>query len=141
MEWNISGIDHVGIAVKNLEEAILTFKTKFGLENIDIVELKDQGVKIALLETGCGFLELMQPTDAEGTIARFLSRSGGRNSIHHIAFGVRQNLENIAEDLRALGVEMVYQKPRIGVKNRPINFCQPRMTSDILIELCYIDNK
>ncbi len=81
----------------------------------------------------------MEPIDHNGSVARFLSKNGGRNSIHHLAFAVDARLDVVASDLKALGVEMTYPAPRMGVLGHPINFCHPKFTSNILIELCDVD--
>jgi methylmalonyl-CoA/ethylmalonyl-CoA epimerase len=142
--WSVRGIDHVGIAVKNLDQVIPTLRDKFGLSPSKLVDVsKDQGLKMALVEMrdGSCFIELMQPTDPSGTVAKFLSKAGRSSAIHHIAFAVDKNLEDVSKDLAKLGVEMVYPKPRLGVKGHPVNFCHPRTTSDILIEICDVDFK
>jgi len=138
-KWKIKGMDHVGIAVNNLAEATTTFVKNFNLPLRNVAESKEQGLKFGLIETGNCVVELMEPTDQDGTVARFLYRNGGRNSIHHLAFAVDSRLEQVADDLKALGVEMTYPKPRTGVMGHPINFCHPKFTSNILIELCDVD--
>jgi methylmalonyl-CoA/ethylmalonyl-CoA epimerase len=133
--WKIEKLDHVGIAVKNLNDSISSFG-KFGLMPTNIVDLKEQKLKMGLIYTSNSFIELMEPTDEDSVVARFLSKNGNKNAIHHIAFAVDKDLDRISVGLRDLGVNMVYPKPRIGVMGHPVNFCHPKSTSDILIELC-----
>jgi methylmalonyl-CoA epimerase len=133
--FKVSGLNHVGIAVFNLEEATMTFLSKFGLEVSEKIESKEQGLYFALVDTGNCILELMEPIDTESTVAKFLEKQK-RNAIHHIAFSVDTDLESTASQLKALGVDMIYPSPRIGVMGHPINFCHPKFTSGILVELC-----
>jgi len=132
--FKVTGLNHVGIAVSNLEEAGRTF-AKFGLKASDRVELKSGGLVMALIDTGNSILELMEPTDQTSTVAKFLEKQK-RNSIHHIAFSVDSDLQDVAKELGTLGVEMTSPLPTIGVMGHPVNFCHPKFTSKILIELC-----
>ncbi len=133
--FKVTGLNHVGIAVLNLEEATRTFSSKFGLKVSDRIDSRSTGLAIALAETRNCVLELMEPTDNSGTVARFLEKQG-RNSIHHIAFSVDSDLKNVAMDLETLGVDTIYKNPMIGVMGYPVNFCHPKFTSNILVELC-----
>ena len=129
------GLNHVGIAVLDLVDAAKTFGSKFGLQVSNRIEVKSQGLEMALVETGNCILELMEPVDKEGNVAKFLQRQG-RNAVHHIAFSVDSNLEIVADILKKSKVEMIYPKPTIGVMGHPVNFCHPSFTSNILVELC-----
>lgn len=133
--YKITGLNHVGIAVFDLVDASMTFLSKFGLKVSERIELKDQQLSMVLVETGNCVLELMEPLDAESTVAKFLQKQG-RSAIHHIAFSVDSDLDKVASELKELGVEMVYPKARIGAMGHPVNFCHPKFTSNILIELC-----
>jgi methylmalonyl-CoA epimerase len=133
--FKVTGLNHVGIAVLNLEEASRTFSSKFGLNVSDSIEAKSAGLLVALVETGNCVIELMEPTDNSGTVAKFLVKQK-RNSIHHIAFSVDTNLESVAKELQALGVDMIFANPVIGVMGHPVNFCHPKFTSNIIVELC-----
>jgi len=77
----------------------------------------------------------MEPLDSEGTVAKFLEKQK-RNSLHHLAFSVNSDLRDVATDLEKSGVEMIYPEPKIGVMGHPVNFCHPKFTSNLLIELC-----
>ncbi len=133
--FKVNGLNHVGIAVLDLEEVGETFSSKFGLQVSNRIEVKSQGLAMALVETGNCILELMEPVDKEGSVAKFLQKQG-RNAMHHIAFSVDSVLEMVAGDLKKLKVDMIYPKPTIGVMGHPVNFCHPKFTSNILIELC-----
>jgi methylmalonyl-CoA epimerase len=135
--FKIKNLDHVGIAVLNMDEAISTFKTKFGMKVEKVVEIRTTGLKMGIIDSGNCFIELMEPVDKNtGTVAKFLERQG-RNAIHHIAFAVDSDLEEVAAQLKQLfGVEMTNPHPTIGVMGHPVNFCHPKFTSDVLIEVC-----
>ncbi len=136
--FKVTGLNHVGIAVLNLEETALTFSSKFGLNVSHRIELKPQGLAMRLVETGNCILELMEPLDSQGTVAKFLEKQK-KNALHHLAFAVDTDLTTAMKDLKQLGVEMVYPEARIGVLGHPVNFCHPKFTSNILIELCDVD--
>lgn len=136
--YKISGLNHVGIAVRDLPDAAMMFASKFHLPVSERIESKEQQLSFALVETGNCVLELMEPLDSESTVAKFLEKQG-RNALHHIAFAVDSDLGTVADALKQVGVEMIYPKPRIGVMGHPVNFCHPKFTSNILIELCDTD--
>jgi methylmalonyl-CoA epimerase len=131
----VTGLNHIGIAVLDLDDAANTFSSKFGLAISDRIQSKDQDILVALVELENTIVELMQPTDKESTVAKFLSKQG-RNSLHHIAFSINMDLERAATELKSIGIEMIYPVPKIGVMGHPINFCHPKFTSNILVELC-----
>ncbi len=126
-------IDHIGIAVNNLEEALLLYRDKFGLQLKDIELVEEQKVKIAFLPVGESKIELLEPTDPDSPIAIFLQKSG--EGIHHLAFQVT-GLEEKLKALQAIGVRLVDEKPRHGAGGALIAFLHPRSTGGLLIELC-----
>jgi methylmalonyl-CoA epimerase len=132
--FGILGLNHVGIAVFDLDEASQTFSSKFGLSVSDRIESKSLGLHVALVNTKNCILELMEPVDKEGTVAKFLEQQK-RNSLHHLAFAVDSDLSSVALDLKDIGVGMIYPEPRIGIMGHPVNFCHPKFTSNLLIEL------
>jgi methylmalonyl-CoA epimerase len=136
--FKVTGLNHVGIAVLDLAEASGTFSSKFGLRVSETMDVQSQGLAMRLVETDNCLLELMEPLDPEGTVAKFLEKQK-RNAIHHLAFSVDSDLESVSGDLKQLGVEMTYPRARLGVMGHPVNFCHPRFTSNLLIELCDVD--
>jgi len=136
--FKITGLNHVGIAVLNLDEAAQTFNSKFGLHVSHRIESKSLGLGLGLVETGNCVLELMEPLDPAGTVAKFLEKQK-KNTMHHLAFAVDTDLQVVAEDLAQLNVEMIYPEARTGVLGHTVNFCHPKFTSNILIELCDVD--
>lgn len=128
---NILRIDHVGIAVKNLEEA-KKFYESLGLKVSDIEEVAEQKVKVAFLPVEGSEVELLESTDPEGPIAKFIEKRG--EGMQHIAFRV-DNIEAALEELKAKGVQLIDQKPRYGAGGARIAFLHPKGTSGVLIEI------
>lgn len=124
-------IDHIGIAVKDLEKALAFYET-LGLkaEGTEVVE--EQKVKVAFLPTGDSELELLESTSPDGPIARHIEKKG--EGIQHIALRV-ENLEAAIEELKAKGVRMIDEKPRYGAGGAKIAFVHPKSTGGILLEL------
>jgi methylmalonyl-CoA epimerase len=124
-------VDHVGIAVRDIEEAMKSFQDIFGVPPGVIEEIADQGVKGVLLPIGQTRLELLEPLTPDSAVGRFIERRG--EGIHHLALHV----ENVGTDLEALkarGVELVDQQPRPGLSGI-IAFIHPRSVHGILTEL------
>ena len=126
-------IDHIGIAVKNLEESVNIFKNILGMEYAGEEEVKEQNVKVAFLPIGESEIELLESTSSDGNIAKYIEKKG--EGIHHIAFEV-ENLEAALEDLKKKGVRLIDEKPRYGAGGARIAFLHPKSTNGILVELC-----
>ncbi len=126
-------IDHLGIAVRDLEQALLIFGEKLGIEVGGVEEVAEQKVKVAFLPLGESNLELLQSTDPEGAVARFIESRG--EGIHHVAFRVK-NLEESLARLRSKGVRLIDEKPRLGAGGVKIAFLHPKSTGGVLVELC-----
>ena len=124
-------IDHVGIAVRDLEAAMATFYELFAVPPGEIVELADQDVRGVLLSLGQTRLELLQPLSPDGPVGRFLERRG--EGLHHLAFNV-DNIEEKLAVLKSRGVDLVDQEPRPGLSGT-IAFVHPRSVHGILTEL------
>lgn len=129
----IIGVDHIGIAVQNLEEALEIFEKKLGLKLEGVHEIKEQRVKAAMLLAGETRIELLEPIGQEGPVARFLKKRG--EGFHHIAFKVK-NIEGLLAQLKEKGIILVDEKPRVGVKGAKIAFLHPKSTKNVLVELC-----
>ncbi|RLD85421.1 MAG: methylmalonyl-CoA epimerase [Bacteroidetes bacterium] len=130
---NLSHIEHIGIAVKSLDEAIPYYENVLGLKCYAIEEVADQKVKTAFFKAGQTKLELLEPTDPESPVAKFIEKRG--EGIHHLAFtvdGVEQALEEVAEK----GVRLIDKKPRPGAEGLNIAFLHPKSTFGVLTELC-----
>lgn len=127
----IKNFNHVAIAVKNLDEVLSVFESLFGLKPSKIEEVPDQGVKAALIPVGSGEIELLEPIDPNGGVAKFIERKG--EGIHHICLEV----DNTDEELKSLaekGVELIDKVGRKGLAGR-VGFIHPRATKGVLIEL------
>lgn len=129
----IKKIDHIGIAVKDLDTAIKFYEGVLGLKVTEIEEVADQKVKIAFIPTGDSELELLQSTTPDGPIAKFIEKNG--EGIQHIAFRV-DNLEEKLAQLKAQGVRLIDEKPRRGAGGANIAFLHPKATCGTLVELC-----
>jgi methylmalonyl-CoA/ethylmalonyl-CoA epimerase len=125
-------LDHVGIAVPDLDEAIDFYRTAFGLEVVHEEVNEEQGVREAMLAIGDSYLQLLAPLTPESTIAKFLDRSGP--GIQQVAFGV-DDVETAAADLREAGVRVLYDHAKVGTGGSLVNFCHPKDCGGVLVEL------
>jgi len=125
-------IHHVGYVVPDLDEAIRLHEERFGVSVVVRETLPDQGVEAAALEVGTGQIELIQPVDPEGSVARFLERRGP--GLHHTAFEV-DDLDGTLRELEAAGVTLIDRTPRRGLGGHMIAFLHPKSTSGALTEL------
>ena len=128
-------IDHIGIAVNNLQEVIHTYKLAFDLQPFFEEVITDQKVKVAGFKVGDATIEFLEPTDHDSPLTKFLEKRG--NGIHHITFEV-ENLQDTMDLLRAKGFTLIDEKARKGAGNKKIAFLHPNSFNGILIELCEI---
>ncbi len=126
-------IDHIGVAVKNLEESLHVFKNILGMKCSGEEEVREQNVKVAFLPVGESEIELLESTSPVGNIAKYIEKKG--EGIHHIAFEV-ENLDSMLEDLQKKGVRLIDKEPRYGAGGARIAFLHPQSTHGILVELC-----
>ena len=133
-----SHIEHLGIAVNSLEEAIPFFEKVLELECYAVEEVADQKVKTAFFKVGQTKIELLESTDSEGTIAKFIEKRG--QGVHHVAFAV-EGLEKELEFVAEQGVKLIDKTPRKGAEGLNIAFLHPKSTCGILMELCENPNK
>jgi len=135
---NLTHIEHIGIAVKNLEESIKFYEEVLGLKCYAIEEVKDQRVKTAFFMVGQTKVELLESTDPEGPIGKFLEKKG--EGVHHIAYAV-QGIESALENLEQKGIQLIDKAPRKGAEGLHIAFLHPKSTGGVLTELCENKNK
>jgi methylmalonyl-CoA/ethylmalonyl-CoA epimerase len=128
-----SHIEHIGIAVSNLEDAINFYEKVLGLTCYNIEEITDQKVRTAFFMVGQTKIELLESTDPEGPIGKFIAKKG--EGLHHIAFSVEKIEEQLVH-LATQGVALIDFKPRKGAEGLDIAFLHPKTTSGVLIELC-----
>jgi methylmalonyl-CoA/ethylmalonyl-CoA epimerase len=132
----INHIDHIGIAVKSIEQAGKFYTEILGLTIKDIENVADQKVNVAFLPITDSEIELLESTDPDGPIAKYISARG--EGIQHIAFCV-DNIEEALDELRQKGVRMIDNKPRGGAGNAKIAFIHPKETNGVLVEICERD--
>ena len=130
---NLSHIEHLGIAVKSLEEAIPFWENMLGLKCYAVEEVKDQKVKTAFFQVGQTKIELLESTDPDGPIGKFIEKKG--EGIHHLAIAVKGIEDNLAE-LDQKGVQLIDKTPRKGAEGLDIAFIHPKSTHGVLLELC-----
>ena len=130
---NLSHIEHLGIAVKSLEEAIPYYENVLGLKCYAVEEVADQKVKTAFFKIGQTKLELLEPTSPESTIASFIEKRG--EGIHHLAFATDDVAACLAE-AEEKGVRLIDKAPRPGAEQMMIAFIHPKSTKGVLTEFC-----
>ena len=126
-------IEHIGIAVASLDEAIPFYEKVLGLECYAIEEVKDQKVKTAFFKVGQTKIELLESTDPEGPIGKFVEKTGG--GMHHMAFAV-EDVATALNDAQAAGCQLIDKTPRNGAEGLNIGFLHPKSTCRVLTELC-----
>ena len=129
----VSHIEHLGIAVKSLEEAIPYWENVLGLKCYNIEEVADQKVKTAFFMVGQTKIELLEPTSEESTIAKYIEKRG--QGVHHVAFAV-EGIEDALADATEKGVQLIDKAPRKGAEGLSIAFLHPKSTMGVLTELC-----
>ncbi len=137
----ISHIEHVGIAVTSLEEAIPFYENLLGFKCFAIEEVADQHVKTAFFKVGQTKLELLEATSPDSAIAKFIEKNGGRGGIQHIAFAVEDGVANALAEVQEKGGRVVDQAPRKGAEGLNIAFLHPKTSCGTLVELCEDPNK
>jgi methylmalonyl-CoA/ethylmalonyl-CoA epimerase len=130
---DISHIEHIGIAVKSIENSLPYYENVLGLKCYNIEEVADQKVKTAFFKAGQTKIELLEPTSEESTIAKFIETKG--EGVHHIAFAVPDVAEALAE-VESKGVQLIDKAPRGGAEGLNIAFLHPKSTGSVLTELC-----
>lgn len=133
MEKIPTHIEHIGIAVENLEESIAYYENVLGLKCYSIEEVADQKVKTAFFQVGQTKIELLESTQPDGPIGKFIEKKG--QGVHHIAFAV-ENIEEKLESVAEKGVRLIDEKPRPGAEGLNIAFLHPKSTQGVLTELC-----
>jgi len=126
-------IEHIGIAVKNLEESNTLFAKLFGKPHYKIESVASEGVNTSFFQVGENKIELLEATSEDSPIAKFLSKKG--EGVHHIAFAVT-DIEAEIKRLTAEGIVVLNEKPKKGADNKLVAFLHPKSTNGTLIELC-----
>ncbi len=129
----LTHIEHIGIAVKDLHKAIDYYEKILGVHCYAIEEVEDQKVKTAFFKVGQTKIELLESTDPEGPVGKFIEKKG--EGIHHLAFAVK-NIEQALEEVENKGVRLIDHKPRKGAEGLDIGFLHPKSTFGVLTEFC-----
>jgi methylmalonyl-CoA/ethylmalonyl-CoA epimerase len=126
-------IEHIGIAVKSIQDSLPLFERLLGTACYAIEEVADQKVKTAFLKIGQTKIELLEPTAPESAVAKFIEKKG--EGIHHLAFAVADLPGSLAE-MKNAGTQLIDAQPRAGAEGLQIAFLHPKSTNSVLVELC-----
>ncbi|MBR5984058.1 MAG: methylmalonyl-CoA epimerase [Bacteroidales bacterium] len=135
---DISHIEHIGIAVKSIEETKKYYEGVLGLKCYAIEEVAEQKVKTAFFKVGQTKIELLEPTSEDSTVAKFIENKG--EGIHHIAFCVN-GIEKCLSEAELAGLRLIDKAPRKGAEGLSIAFLHPKSTFGVLTEMCENKNK
>lgn len=130
---NLKNIDHIGIAVSNLQESLSFWETALGIELHGIEEVAEQHVRTAFLPVAGTEIELLEPMSPDSPVAKFIEKRG--EGLHHIAIRV-DDVEAALAELRAKGIQLIDERPRNGAGGARIAFVHPKATHGVLLELC-----
>jgi methylmalonyl-CoA/ethylmalonyl-CoA epimerase len=129
----IEKVDHIGIAVKSLEVTLPFYVDVLNLPLLGIEEVESEKLRVAFLQAGETKIELLEPTSAESTIAKFIEKRG--EGIHHVALGV-ESIEERIKELKEKGIRMVQDEPKLGAGGAHVAFMHPKSALGVLYELC-----
>ena len=125
-------LDHIAIAVANLEEALQIWRDQLGLEHFETEIVEEQGVRVAKLNLGNTHLELLEPLSEETPVGRFLKQRGP--GLHHLCMGVDDIVSQL-DTLKESGTKLIDQQPKLGASGASIAFVHPKSTGGVLLEL------
>ena len=129
----IEKVDHIGVAVNNIDDALKFYTENLGMECKDVEDVPQQKVKVAFLPVGESKIELLEPSSDESPVKKFLDKKG--EGVHHIALHV-DDIEKKLEELKDKGVKLIDEEPRDGAHGAKIAFIHPKSTGGTLVELC-----
>jgi methylmalonyl-CoA epimerase len=125
-------IDHVGVAVEDIDAALALYRDTFGMPLVHREEVTEQGVDAALLDVGSGHVELLEPLGPDTAVGKFISRRGA--GLHHVAYRVR-DVQRTLEELASSGMRLIDEQARIGIRGSRVAFLHPSSTGGVLTEL------
>jgi methylmalonyl-CoA/ethylmalonyl-CoA epimerase len=128
----LTTIDHVGVAVEDLEAAIARYRDQLGLELVHRETVSEQGVEAVLLDVGESHVELLSPLGPDTPVGRYLTKRGP--GLHHVAYRV-DDIEATLEELRAAGMRLIDERPRVGIRGSRVAFVHPASTGGVLSEI------
>lgn len=125
-------IDHIGVAVEDIDAAIELYRDSFGMELAHRETVESQGVEAVLLDVGDGHVELLAPLGPETPVGKFLAKNG--TGLHHVAYAV-DDIDAALEKIAAAGVQLIDSEPRVGIRDSRVAFLHPRSTGGVLTEI------
>lgn len=131
----LKGLDHIGVAVNSIDESLPFYRDVLGMEYLKTEEITDQSVRVAFLDVGGVHVELVEPTSPDGAIAKHLEKRGP--GLHHLAYVV-EDCAAALEELKAKGVKLIDELPRVGAGGKLIAFVHPKATGGVLTEIVEI---
>ncbi len=131
----IKSINHIGIAVTDLNAAIETFKKIFQFDSVHRETVADQKIEVASFKVGDVLIELTFPTSPDSPIAKFIDKNNGKGGLHHIAFET-DDISNELNRIEAEGIQLIDKTPRPGAHDMMIAFMHPKSTNGVLTEIC-----
>jgi methylmalonyl-CoA epimerase len=128
----LSTIDHVGVAVEDIDAALALYRDALGMPLVHRETVSEQGVDAALLDVGDGHIELLQPLGSETAVGKFLARRGP--GLHHVAYRV-SSIDDTLSALTAAGLRLIDERPRVGIRGSKVAFVHPASTGGVLTEI------
>ena len=125
-------IDHIGVAVEDLDPAIKLYERSFEMELVHRETVESQGVEAVLLDVGEGHIELLAPLGPDTPVGKFLARKGP--GIHHVAYSV-EDIDKALEQAKAIGLKLIDESPRTGIRGSRVAFVHPAATGSVLTEI------
>jgi methylmalonyl-CoA epimerase len=125
-------IDHVGVAVEDLDAAIALYQDSLGMPLAHRETVEDQGVEAALLDVGEGHIELLRPLGADTPVGKFVAKKGG--GMHHVAYAV-DDIDATLAEIKEAGLDLIDTEPRTGIRDSRVAFLHPRSTGGVLTEI------
>jgi methylmalonyl-CoA/ethylmalonyl-CoA epimerase len=125
-------IDHIGVAVEDLDSAVELYKERFGMAEQHREVVEEQGVKAVLLEVGEGHVELLEPLGPDTAVGKFLAAKGP--GLHHVAYQTA-DIDQALEQVKAAGLRLIDETPRIGIRGSRVAFLHPKATGGVLTEI------
>jgi methylmalonyl-CoA/ethylmalonyl-CoA epimerase len=133
LSWPVFGrIDHIGVAVDDLDEAVALYSERFGMPLQHRETVEEQGVEAVLMGVGENHVELLRPLGPDTAVGRFLDRNGP--GLHHVAYAT-DDIESALEEVRAAGLRLIDESPRTGIRGSRVAFLHPKATGGVLTEL------
>jgi methylmalonyl-CoA/ethylmalonyl-CoA epimerase len=125
-------IDHIGVAVEDIDAAIALYQQSFGMELAHRETVESQGVEAVLLDVGDGHVELLAPLGPETPVGKYMAKNGA--GLHHVAYAV-DDIDSALGQIAAAGIQLIDSEPRVGIRDSRVAFLHPRSTGGVLTEI------